>query len=187
MNSSFAYPPDELLLLLGKLISIWSHVESRFDLLFISEIAMSGRSTGKIQEIRQSKIGSSIMERIGLIREAARSGKLKRSLSWEDMEPTLSRFVNAKKERDKYVHGQLTATWSGADISRAEAARIYKSWKSNKEFEVKTISEKDLVRLIDLLETLYWEFFDLDFGQKPGSMNSVSASHIRSSTAKSKG
>jgi len=187
MNSSFAYPPDDILLLLGRLVVIWSHVESCFDLLFISEVVMSGRSTGKTEEIQQSKIGRPIVERIGLIRDVAKSGKLKRSVSWEDIEPTLSRFMTAKKERDKYVHGLLTATGSDAGISSNEASRVYKSWKSKEQFEWKTVSEKDLAKLIGQLEVLVWEFHDLQFGQKPRSAGSASASYVRASAEKSKG
>ncbi|WP_086996945.1 hypothetical protein [Rhizobium sullae] len=174
---SIPYPPDAFLAELGRFVSLSSQLELQFDMLFISEVIFRGSHSGRVEEIRASKLmGMPLDKRIVLIRKVFEVGQAKIKLPFAELQPTLNRYAAARKARDKLSHGQLTLVMDKDGKIDPQAAQLmYKSWKAKGDWIMERVTVADLQAVISDGEVLLWEFFDIKMGTAPRSKGSASA------------
>ena len=83
---------------LGKVIASWSHVESQFDILFLSLVVMQ-KSSGSMQNPRVKMMGDNFKSRIKAFRARIKELELTEELT-KDLKMILDQLLQCRKERD---------------------------------------------------------------------------------------
>lgn len=177
-GSFIPLPSEAMLAEIGRILALWSYVEQKFDLLVLSEVAFEGVSTGKIDERVSKLMKTSIEVKMRAFRAALSRGNSKHGLTVGMVEHTFQRMVELKQTRDLLAHGTMTFSMSadhGILTDRLQVLHMrFNTPKNvlnpvNKEIDLETLRKAS-----DELQILFWEFFDLSMGNKPGEKGSAS-------------
>ena len=148
---------DSFLADLGRAIAAWSRVEHQFDLHFLSLVVMQGRPSGSLREPQVNLLmGLSFSRRIKIYRDTIGECELPEE-KLKNVKQILDRLLKARKERDEIAHAQIDPIIDGTRILTDEARLLYISWKSQRGFQQKNLTQQYLKSFITRLETLYWD------------------------------
>ncbi|HEY7977809.1 MAG TPA: hypothetical protein VID67_06420 [Rhizomicrobium sp.] len=169
-NSSFmAGFTESYLADIGRIIAAWSHVEQQFDLLFLSVVVMENKGRGSMKDPRVKMMGEAFERRIRRFREAVIKPNFPEKTT-KALETTLGRLTQLRTERDTLAHatfGLFITPERKIDPERAMAT--IKSWRNEKEHEMRPITQAYLKKTFSKIHALYWEMFDLSL-QRPWSV-----------------
>jgi hypothetical protein len=150
---------------LGRVVAAWSHVEHQFSMLFLSVVVMKGPSGSMSNPNIQELMGLSFGRQL----QAFRRRLKELDISEESIKRTtciLDRLLTLRRQRDEVAHSvwNLSIKQSSSnqiEIVQDEAVAIFKSWKSTKPEEFKSVQQKHLQELFEKIHRLYWELFEL--------------------------
>lgn len=147
---------------LGRVIAAWSHIESQFDLLFLSLVVMRGKSSGSMSDPRVNKLmGMAFERRLKEFRTRLEELELSDD-SRVKLDRTLSQLMTLRRKRDEIAH----SVWSPSidpnfQFKPNTAMALFKSWRNSKPHEWNTVAQKSLKATFGKMSALFWDLVRL--------------------------
>lgn len=154
MGISEAYLAD-----LGRVIASWSHVESQFDILFLSLVVMQ-RASGSMKDQNMEMMGLAFKRRIRLFRDRIEELELTTEKT-KRLKTILDQLSQSRTQRDEIAHAVWNPAIKKGHFVEDEASLLYKSWKKSKEFEFKIMTQARLKTMFQTIHALFWDLVEV--------------------------
>ena len=169
--------PESYLAAIGRVIVGWARIEHSFDWLFLSVVVFKGRATGSMEEPHVKQwMGEGFKRKVKRFKARVRELDLSvdRQKEIRNVLAALSRY---RTERDEIAHSLFDPAIKDGQIINDEASLLYKSWKSSKAFEYKSLTRGRLDEIAQEMEKLFWDLtrasLDLALAQKKAFEKSI--------------
>jgi hypothetical protein len=146
---------------LGRIVAAWSHIESQFDMLFLSLVVMRGKSSGSMSDPQVKLMGQDFKRRVAAFRNRI-DGLERPEDTRKAVGKALSQLQTLRNERDQASHSIWNAHLNEeGGLTPDSATALFKSWKNSKPFEQSTIPQEKLKGTFQKMDALYWDLVKL--------------------------
>lgn len=161
---------------LGRVVAAWSHVESQFQILYLSLVVMRGASSGNLNTQRvRDLMGLSLERQLREFRSRLDELKCAGPVRVK-YERIFNQLDTLRNERDQVAHSMWQpVVTEDMQLSSNEGVALFKSWKNSKHYAEKSVKQERLIEIVERMEALFWQLGDLslaknqDFPPQPKS------------------
>ena len=173
MLSNFQMFSESFLADIGRVIAGWSYLESNFDVLFLSKVVMRRKEPSGLKVLEDPEVQRQMTRRFSDRVKALRKYYAGAKFTKEDqkhVQRILDQLLECRRERAEIAHSQISPTINMGEIYSDEATLITKSWKNDKEFEIKSLTKERLQGMFETMNALTMDMFNLAFDKPAGDL-----------------
>ena len=152
--------PEAMLTELGRVIAIWSHLESAFDFIYLRRVALGGGWEAELDDPRLSSMGKAFERRVRDVRQHVEVAIMSDNdrKAWDR---ALSQLISLRRKRDFLAHGVMNVAFRNGERLDDRVHLTFKSWRNQKPHEMVYISLANMQKIRERMSLLWSCLIDL--------------------------